>query len=229
MLHPLAQPPPETSPARKPGKLGKVEGQQAAHRPSAPRTAPSTRRPPPLPVVVLERLVSQQQVPEAVPRRQGQHLRVQVAHPEAGGVRAHAVPAAAVSAAGLPAGTRQRPLSPRPRHDRAPPRPRLPQTPRTGSAETHSLSAPQVPPSTPQPPHPCLPQTTARGVRGEWPGLHLPKYPLHPKLEPGQPHAAPTCTSAPPPPAGSAMHSPPPPCTHCPFPLHLPPLPKTPA
>lgn len=229
MLHPLAQPPPETSPARKPGKLGKVEGQQAAHRPSAPRTAPSTRRPPPLPVVVLERLVSQQQVPEAVPRRQGQHLRVQVAHPEAGGVRAHAVPAAAVSAAGLPAGTRQRPLSPRPRHDRAPPRPRLPQTPRTGSAETHSLSAPQVPPSTPQPPHPCLPQTTARGVRGEWPGLHLPKYPPPPQAGAGSAPRSPHLHICAPPPAGSAMHSPPPPCTHCPFPLHLPPLPKTPA
>lgn len=165
---PLAQPLSETSPARKPGKPGKVEGQRAARRPSAPRTAPNARRPPPLPVVVLEGRVSQQQVPEAVPRRQGQHLRVQVAHLEAASVRALAVPAAAVPAARLPTGTRQRPLSPRPRGARAPPTPgsasRRP--PPAGSAEPSAVCTPKYP-------HPHLPHASPRGVSRKAAPAHI--------------------------------------------------------
>lgn len=68
-------------PGRQPGKVegrGRADGLQ--HRGQLPARSLGGRRadprPPRLPVVGLEGLVAQQQVPEAVPRRQGQHLRV---------------------------------------------------------------------------------------------------------------------------------------------------------
>lgn len=116
---------PQTSRSGKQESCG-AQGEGRGAGAPAPRTAakgragppcpillsPPPAAPPPsvpvLPVIVLEGRVSQKQVSEAVPGRRGRPRRVQVAHPSA---QALAGPRATVPGAGLPAGTRQRPLS----------------------------------------------------------------------------------------------------------------------